>query len=234
MSSEMLKNIALVAHRLHDLGIRDAVYVGGATIGLLVTDEAASPVRPTVDVDVVTPTRTRSAYHAIEATLRKAGYEQPIGEGIPICRWIIDGVQVDVMPLDEAILGFSNRWYSQLVKHAELRELPDGTTIRVASAPYVMATKLEAFKGRGRGDYQVSHDLEDIIILVDGRPELATEIFDAPIEVRAFIGEEVARLLSNTEFMYAIQGYLDPDEASQARESIVRERLEKIRDLSQT
>lgn len=232
MSSEMLKNIALVAHRLNELGIRDAVYVGGATIGLLVTDEAASPVRPTFDVDVVTPITTRAAYNALEATLRNAGYEQPIGEGIPICRWIIAGVQVDIMPLDESILGFSNRWYSQLVRHAELRELPEGEIIRVASAPYVMATKLEAFRGRGRGDYQVSHDLEDIIILLDSRPELPSEIRDAPSDVRKYISEEVAHLLNNAEFLYAIQGYLDPDEASQAREPIIRDRLETIRDLS--
>lgn len=227
----MLRNIALVARRLNELGIRDEVYVGGATIGLLVTDEATSPVRPTIDVDVLTPTTTRAAYHAIEATLRNAGYEQPIGEGVPICRWMIDGVQVDIMPLDESILGFSNRWYSQLVEHAELRELPDGETIRVASAPYLMATKLEAFRGRGQGDYQVSHDLEDVIILLDGRPELPTEIFYAPDDVRTYIAEEVARLLNNRDFLYAIQGYLDPDEASQAREPMIRERLEKIRDL---
>lgn len=41
-----------------------------------------------------------------------------------------------------------------------------------AAAPYFCATKLEAFGGRGKNDYLASHDLEDLITVVDGRPEL--------------------------------------------------------------
>jgi hypothetical protein len=38
-------------------------------------------------------------------------------------------------------------------------------------SPFV-ATKFEAFHGRGNNDHLASHDLEDIITVVDGRPEL--------------------------------------------------------------
>jgi hypothetical protein len=31
---------------------------------------------------------------------------------------------------------------------------------------------LEAFKGRGNGDFLVSHDLEDVVTIVYGRPAL--------------------------------------------------------------
>jgi hypothetical protein len=40
-------------------------------------------------------------------------------------------------------------------------ELEQGIKIRVVTPPYFCGTKLVAFRGRGRGDYQASHDLED-------------------------------------------------------------------------
>lgn len=230
MNAVVMENLAIVARRLNGLELNDLVFVGGATIGLLLTDEAAPKVRSTLDVDVVTPTATRSAYYELEAKLRAAGFVQAVGEGIPICRWLIEGVPVDIMPVDEALLGFSNRWYRPLVEHALPVELPTGETIRVASAPYIVATKLEAFNGRGRGDYRVSHDLEDIIILLDGRSELGAEIASAANDVHTFIAQSFEALLRSPEFVDAIPGYLDPDEASQAREPLIRERMERIRD----
>ena len=47
----------------------------------------------------------------------------------------------------------------------------------------MVATKIEAFHGRGDGDYLASSDFEDIIRLIDGRPELVDEILIAPREV---------------------------------------------------
>ncbi len=41
--------------------------------------------------------------------------------------------------------------------------------IRIVTAPYFLATKLDAFRGRGKGDYFGSNDLEDIVAVVDGR-----------------------------------------------------------------
>jgi len=35
---------------------------------------------------------------------------------------------------------------------------------------YFLATKFAAFDGRGKGDYMASHDLEDIVAVVDGVP----------------------------------------------------------------
>ncbi len=228
MNAAILENLTIVARRLHDLGLNDLVFVGGATIGLLLTDEAAPMVRPTLDVDLVTSAATRSAYYELEAKLRAGGFVQLVGEGIPICRWLIEGVPVDVMPIDETLLGFSNRWYKSLVDHALPMDLPGGETIRVASAPYLVATKLEAFKNRGRGDYRVSHDLEDIIILLDGRSELDAEIASAAHDVRTFIAESFGVLLQSSEFVDSIPGYLDADEASQAREPLIRARMERI------
>lgn len=87
------------------------------------------------------------------------------------------------MPLDEKVLGFTNIWYEPAIEAAETRKILPDVTIRVISAPYFCATKLEAFDGRGAGAYQASHDLEDIITVIDGRAEIIDEISHAPVDV---------------------------------------------------
>jgi len=81
--------------------------------------------------------------------------------------WMYRSVKVDVMPTDSAILGFSNRWYAAAMLSAQNMRLPAGIDIRMVTAPFFLATKLEAFYGRGNGDYMVSHDLEDMIAVLD-------------------------------------------------------------------
>ena len=132
------------------------------------------------------------------------------------------------MPLDEKILGFSNRWYKPALDSALVHELEPDLSLRVVTGVYFCATKLEAFAGRGKGDYQSSHDLEDFIAVVDGRAELVKEIHSGPEDVRAYIAAEIRNLLAATEFLDALPGYLLPDQASQARVSILVERLQKI------
>jgi hypothetical protein len=83
------------------------------------------------------------------------------------------------------------------------------------TAPYFLATKLEAFQGRGKGDVFASHDLEDVIAVIDGRPAITEEIQAADARVRAFISRNIAELLADRRFMDA--GYLLPDAANQGR-----------------
>jgi len=104
----LLEAIGRVANALANLGIDDAVFVGGAVVGLLLTDPAAPPPRATDDVDVVVGEASRAGYHRLEARLRGAGHTQPME--VPICRWHIAGVNVDLMPSNADVLGFSNRW----------------------------------------------------------------------------------------------------------------------------
>jgi len=59
---------------------------------------------------------------------------------------------------------------------AQETELQTGLHIRVVTAPYFLATKLEAFRGRGRDDYANSHDLEDLLTVIDGRETLVQEV----------------------------------------------------------
>lgn len=107
--AEVPENVVRVAKALARLGLGDAVFVGGATIPILLSDDGAVPPRVTHDVDVVVDPRNRLEYYRLEGRLREAGFVQPAGG--PICRWTIDGVPVDLVPVEIAILGFTNRWY---------------------------------------------------------------------------------------------------------------------------
>lgn len=132
---------------------------------------------------------------------------------------------LDVMPTDEDVLGFGNRWYQVAVRTAESVRLPSGRSIRLIAPPVFLATKLEAFHGRGGGDFLASHDLEDIAVVVDGRPELVNEVHTCEIALRAYLTDEIGSLLRNPAFLEALSGHLPGDEASQARVPIIRERL---------
>jgi predicted nucleotidyltransferase len=185
------------------------VFVGGQVGEVYITDPAAVRVRPTTDVDVVVSVATRAAYHRIEEEVRELGFRNDQSEEALICRWISPtGHQLDLMPVDASILGFTNRWYPMVVEEPVRHSLTDDLSIQVPTAPVFLATKLEAFASRGASDLLGSWDLEDVILLVAGRPELFEEIQQESPELRRWVAEEVGKLLEEAEFSYAIQGAL--------------------------
>jgi hypothetical protein len=218
--------IALVARRLKSF--RDEIaFLGGASVFLLLTDTAAPETRATVDVDAILPAANIVEYLAALERLHRLGFKEDSSEGAPSCRWLIEGIKVDLMPTDEKLLGFGNRWYPAALAHAEEAQVED-VTIRLVTAPYFLATKIEAFKGRGRNDFLGSRDIEDVIAVVDGRPELAGEIARANAELRRFIANELRKFLRNPRFVDAIAGHLPSDQASQERAPVILARLERM------
>lgn len=121
------------------------------------------------------------------------------------------------MPTLEEVLGFTNRWYPLALESAEEAVLPSGTRIRLVTAPAFLATKLEAFLGRGSNDYLFSHDLGDVITVIDGRDMLAEECRSSATGLKAYLREQMNRLLSTPAFLEALPGHLPGDAASQAR-----------------
>lgn len=209
----------------------ELVFVGGSTTALLITDKAAADVRPTYDVDAIAEITSYAAYTDFSERLRKLGFTEDTSQGAPICRWRQKKTILDVMPLDEKILGFSNRWYKPAMDTALVHELEPELHVRVVTGVFFLATKLEAFGGRGKNDYLSSHDLEDLIAVVNGRAELVEEIQAGPEDVRTYIASEIKKLLAIGSFVDALPGYLLPDAASQARISTVLERLKQIAGL---
>jgi predicted nucleotidyltransferase len=167
---ELLINAARLLRPLLD----EVVFVGGSVTGLLITDSAAGDPRATRDVDAIAAITSYPAYVTFGERLRALGFAEDTSAGAPLCRWVNGTTMLDVMPLDEEILGFSNCWYQAAMVAAVRHQLTTDLVVRLVTAPYFIATKLEAFKGRGDGDF-FSHDLEDLINVVDGRETLATE-----------------------------------------------------------
>lgn len=136
------------------------------------------------------------------------------------------------MPVKEDVLGFSNRWYEAAMRSATPVALREGLSIRLITAPCFVATKLDAFRERGKGDYFASHDLEDVLSVVDGRPELVEEFRQADRELRNYVASVFANLLADEGFLNAFPGLLI--EGSPAdRSPIVMERLRTIAQMSQ-
>jgi predicted nucleotidyltransferase len=225
--TQMIKQ---VAERLGPLRSK-VVFLGGSATGFHLTDEAQPEIRATKDVDVIVEIGSIVEYHRLEKTLMELGFFQKIQEDDPICRWYIDDVIVDVMPTDENILGFSNRWYLSAIKNAVKIELEPDLEILIVTAPYFLGTKLEAFRGRGKNDYLASHDMEDIINFINGRVEVLADIKNTASDLKDFISKSFQGFLADELFLEALPGHLLPDPASQARRSIILVRIEKIAGL---
>lgn len=224
MSVDLLE---LGAETLGNL-VSEVVFVGGATISLWITDPAAPPPRPTKDVDVIVEVATRADYQAFEERLRAAEFAD---DGKVICRWRhrSNGLILDAMPTNAALLGFENRWQRESFPHAVEVKLPSGTHIRAVPPPFLVATKLEAHLRRGGGDLLGSRDFADIVALVDGRAELAAEVRAAPTHLGRYLETTLTSLLSDDRILEGIQAQLLPDVASQQRaEGVVLDRMREI------
>jgi Nucleotidyl transferase AbiEii toxin, Type IV TA system len=195
-TDEELAPLRMVADHLAELR-DDAVFVGGAVIPLLLTDAGAPPTRVTDDVDLVVRQPSGAAYAALGARLRQLGFHEDSREGAPLCRWTVDKIVVDIMPTDPAILGFSNAWYEHAVDTAVVTPIAESprATIRVVSASTFIATKLDAFASRGKGEWTISHDIEDVIAVTDGRPSLVAEVEADTEPLRRFVAEHLTALI---------------------------------------
>lgn len=171
---------------------------------------------------------SRGTYYEFGDKLRALGFSEDMSEGASLCRWKSGWLLLDVMPVSSDILGFSNIWYEGALENATSIKLPSGCEIRLITGPYFLATKLEAFKGRGGGDYFMSHDLEDIIALIDGRSELVDEVNSSGERVRIYLADEFSTLLKEPHFMESIAGHLPPDAVSQARLPLIIERIKEM------
>ena len=222
--------VEVVAAALGDL-CEELVFVGGCAASLLIDTPSAPPIRVTYDVDVIAEVAALSGYYALEKRFAERGFARDMSEGAPICRWRVRDVEVDLMPTDERILGFSNRWYPTAVASASSIALPSGRRIRLISAPAFLATKFEAFDTRGKSDVLISHDLEDIVNVVEGRAVIVEEIAAAESALRACLALKFRELTRNRDFANALPGLVAYDDLYQSRIHTVRDRTSAIAEL---
>lgn len=150
------------------------VFVGGATVSLYAQRQAAS-IRETHDVDILVEIVTNWEYAAVEEQLRQVGFSNVLDSAF-VGRYQMQGLIVDLMSTDERILGFSNRWYKEGFQTAIDHRIDDLVTVKIFDAPHFIASKIEAFRNRGRGDGRTSADFEDIVFILDNRPHVWDEM----------------------------------------------------------
>ena len=189
------------------------VLVGGSALALY-SLRPGTALRPTVDVDLVADTDL-PAYYALQDRLRALGFN-PVLEG-PLCRLRKGDLVLDIMSTDEAVLGFTNRWYREAVETAEWFSLPSGRRIRAASPLCLAASKFEAFLGRGDRDFLASHDLEDLLGLLSGDPPLRSAIQGEPRAAATFLRQNLALLAGSSDFLAAVPAHFPGDRAGQER-----------------
>ena len=204
------------------------VFVGGCATGLLLTEPAAASIRATEDVDAIVEVASLAGYHALQPLLAERGFVQTMEANTPPFRWFWKRMQLDLVPVDERVLGFANRWYRPGFAAAVTAELGQGVRLRHLSAPFFLATKFEAFNDRGGRDVYASHDLEDIVTVVDGRAELIDELTMADLTVRAHVVEQTRALLAHRDMRNALPGIV----TQAIRVGVVLERLQRIASLA--
>ena len=107
--------------------------------------------------------------------------------------------------MEGAVLGFTNRWYKAALQTAQSYPITEEINIRLVTPVYFLATKFEAFKGRGKNDLLGSRDIEDILNLMDGRAELSQELSQAADDVKVYLAAEFKVLLNSPDISYAVQ-----------------------------
>lgn len=218
--------LEFVARKLGPLN-NEVIYLGGCTTALFITDPLSLDVRPTKDVDCIVDIVSLPKYYQFGKKLSSQGFKQSIDESV-ICRWHYDEVILDVMPIDENVLKFGNCWYKEAIEHSITHELDDNLIIKSVTAPYLLATKIEAFKTRGNCDFLGSHDFEDIITVIAGRIEIADEIALATENLKALLKQFFAEIINDDNFRTALPGHLNDGPVTIQRIQTVQNRLKQI------
>ncbi|MDY6347991.1 MAG: metallophosphoesterase [Bacteroidales bacterium] len=200
-NEERLQEIAGGMQELNDR----LVYVGGAMAGLYATDPVAVEPRTTLDVDCVVNSNNYAEHIAFEELLRTKNFHNDRTPDAPLCRWVFNGEQVDVMSMDENSFSFGNRWYRPGFSKREPFTLSSGMVIYRLSVTYYIATKIEALLSRGGEDWRGSIDFEDIIYVLNYCPEFVEEFEKEDTTVQKFVADQFARMLKRPNISEEIE-----------------------------
>lgn len=217
-----LRMVSEVASALHELNEK-MVFVGGAVISVYTDEPAADEIRPTSDIDMTIKLATYTDWVNLNKRLLELKFA-PNPAGHALCSFLYNQMEVDIMPSETGALGDSNRWYKPGFESLQKIEV-HGQIIQVLSAPYFIATKLEAFHSRGT-DYRTSHDFEDIIYIIDNRTTIVKDVSDADDAVKKYLKDEFVKILNNENFPEIISVHVHPL-MREERMSLIIEKLQK-------
>lgn len=222
-TSKNIEAIVKIAEALEELNDQ-VVFVGGAVVGLYVDDPGAEDVRPTKDVDVTVSIATFVELEKLRKKLLEKGFKQS-SEEKSICRFLYQGIKLDVMSTEAVGWAPSNSWFGPGFKHLERHKI-GAITVNLLPLSYYLATKFAAFHDRGGADPRFSKDFEDITYLLDNGTDLAESVARAPEDVKKYLHDEFKIILSDKflqEALLANMSHLMQIERYNRLESILRD-----------
>ena len=219
-------NIAVVAEVAKALKeVKEVmVFVGGAVVSLYTNDSAADEIRPTQDVDLTLNIISLSHWQQVQEQLGALGFH-PDPFGHTICSYKYKDIPVDIMTTEDSPLGPTNRWYKIGFENLWTVKAKD-QEIKILSAPCYLATKFEAFNNRG-SDYRTSHDIEDVIYVLDNRTTIVEEIAQDDTRVANFIQEQLRQISKKELLQEVLMSHIHPLMLAE-RMPLVEEKIVKI------
>lgn len=221
-SVERIRHVALALADINE----SVVYIGGAIAPLLQTESSFRSARVTKDVDAIGAASTYSAHGSLQAALRTRGFREDVSGTGHAHRWIArNGIVFDLVPAGTYLGASGQAWDRIAVDTAEPFEIAPGLVIRHASAPAFLALKWAAFADRGAGDPFSSHDLEDILALIAGRPSITSEVSGSVQEIAKFVRDSSRQLLAHASVEDLLAGCLSNALDPETTITVVRDRL---------
>ena len=182
--------VAEVAEALQDLK-EHIVFVGGAVVSLYADDSAVDEIRPTLDVDLTMNIINLRHWQEVQEKLATLGfYPDPYGHAI--CSFKYKDIPIDIMAIEDSPFGPAIRWYRIGFENLWTVKARN-QEIKILSPPCFLATKFEAFNSRGT-DYRTSHDIEDIVYVIDNRIQIVEEIARDDIRIATFIKQQLRKI----------------------------------------
>lgn len=215
--------VAEIAEALQDIK-QNMVFVGGAVVSLYTDDPAADEIRPTQDVDMTLNIVNLSHWQQVQEKLGELGFH-PNPFGHAICSYKYKNIPVDIMATEDGPLGPTNKWYKIGFENLWTAAAKN-QEIKILSAPCYLASKFEAFNNRGK-DYRTSHDMEDIIYVLDNRINIVSEIEMDNSSVVLFIKEQLNTIIQKGMLQEVLMAHIHPLMLEE-RLPIVEEKITQI------
>ena len=218
MANSNLRNLDLIAKALGPIKDR-FVFVGGTVCSLYYDDTASPASRTTQDVDLIIEILTYQEWHSLENDLATLGFTYDRSDNAPICRKLFNGLKVDFMPTEEAVLNLKSRWFKEGFATAVKKRLPSGTEIKILAFEYFLASKFDAFFERGLNtnnepDFAASKDFEDIVCCLTYNKSFLQNIPKGS-NVINYLTACSKRVMQKENIKEFIQGHLHPSEPDQ-------------------
>ena len=135
----------------------------------------------------------------------------PTREGL-----ILEDICFDANPEKWYKIGFNDLWKVKV----ETQE------INILKAPCYLATKFEAFNSRGK-DYRTSHDMEDIIYILDNRLAIVKEIEETEESIKSFLINQLNIIIEKRMLEEVLMAHIHPLMIDE-RKPIVLEKISQI------